>query len=279
MSSRRKRRNRRVGSCVTDTWVAFAQHTRVPVLVRIIERDRTTIETIRAAIQRDRDLVFDEIVNDVGSLGESEIGIADLNYLTTSDRERLRLIGAPPGVVLVSVSDNAEALDAVRARSAAVILAPVTASAISAALERAKTMVLAARFESLSSLLSAYCSADRPADSGSDMPFADEIEWIESDGNYIRIHADDGTHTLRMTMVQAEEKFYDTDIVRAHRKWLVNLSRIAQVQSDLDGTMRLRMSSGAKLGVGRAYRSAVRQRLSASESGTVDVSAPAFAGR
>lgn len=231
------------------------------VFVRIIERDRSVIETIRSAVQRDRDLQFDEIVTDVRSLGEAEIAIVDLSCLSASDTERLRLIGAPPGVTLVSISDDAKALDALSARSAALVLAPISLTAIADAIERAKTLVLASRFESLSSLLSAYCSADRQARSISDLPQANNIEWIESDGNYVRIHSDDGTHTLRMTMVQAEERFYDSEIVRAHRKWLVNLSKIAEVRSDTDGTMSLRMMSGAELAVGRAYRSALRERL------------------
>jgi DNA-binding LytR/AlgR family response regulator len=238
----------------------------VPVLVRIIERDRIAIETIRAAVQRDRDLLFGEVVADVRSLAEAEIGIVNVSHLSSSDKERVRLIGAPPGVVLISVSDNRQALETIGTRSAVPVLAPVTANAISEALEQAKTMVLASRFESLSSLLAAYCSADRQARSASgEVPNADEIEWIEADGNYIRIHADGGTHTVRMTMVQAEEKFYDSDIARVHRKWLVNLSRIAEVRSDAAGATSLKMSSGTQFAVGRAYRSAVRQRLATTE--------------
>ena len=248
----------------------MAQHTLVPILVRVIERDRAALATIRAAIQDDRDLQFDEIVTDVRSLSDAEIGIVNLSHLSASDKERVRLIGGPPGVVLVGVCENGDAPPSGSPLSPALMVGPLTERAMVTALARAKTLVLASRIESLSSLLAAYCSAEREVRTGAELPHEDEIEWIEADGNYIRIHAEKGTRTLRMTMMQAEEKFYDSDIVRAHRKWLVNLTKIAAVRADHEGTICLRMLSGVELAVGRAYRSAVRERLGITHAGAAE---------
>lgn len=232
------------------------------VLVRILDRESNNLSVVRSAISRDPDLELDATVADVRSLAGCEIGIVNMDALSPSDLERMRLLGAPPGVTLISVSTNADRLEIVRPKSIALLSAPSTAADTIRALAAAKDVVLVARMESLSSLLTAYRSDNEDSTtSAREIPRAEAIDWIESDGNYIKIHADDGCHTLRMTMLQAEEAFRDTPVMRVHRKWLVNTSRICDIRGESDGAMHIVLASGQELAVGRAYRSAIRRHL------------------
>jgi len=234
----------------------------VPIPLRLIERDPANIEVIRAAIRNDRDVSFDGTVSDVRSLAGAEIAIVNINHVAPYDTERLRLIGAPPGVALICASQDPERLEFVRRKSAALLYSPLTVIEVMRALDAAKDSVLAARMESLASLLASYRAADiRTPSFVPRLPAADSIEWIESDGNYVKIHADDGCHTVRMTMLQAEHEFRGSDIVRAHRKWLVNVSRVCGVRSSADGATHLALPSGIELTIGRAYRSILRDRI------------------
>ncbi len=234
----------------------------MPIPVRVLEADPVALDVIRTAVGHDRDLSFDGVVADVRSLASAEIAIVNLDQLAPYDSERVHLIGAPPGVVMISASANPDRLEAVRSKSVALLFEPAAVLEIERALAAAKQVVLADRMESLSTLLTAYRAAESREERNSfDLPRAEVIQWIEADGNYIKIHADDGCRTLRMTMLQAEHEFRDSDIVRIHRKWLVNLGRVSKIRSGHDGTTHIAFPSGAELTIGRAYRAAVRQRL------------------
>jgi two-component system, LytTR family, response regulator len=52
-----------------------------------------------------------------------------------------------------------------------------------------------------------------------------DIDWIEADGNYIRLHAGTKAHLLRETMLGAESRLSEKNFLRVSRSALVNLDR------------------------------------------------------
>jgi len=58
----------------------------------------------------------------------------------------------------------------------------------------------------------------------------DEIDWIEAEGNYVRLHVGKESHLLRETMNAAEERLASKKFLRVSRSTIVNLERIAEWQ-------------------------------------------------
>lgn len=85
-----------------------------------------------------------------------------------------------------------------------------------------------------------------------------EIEWIESEGDYVRVHRADRSYLLRSTMLGMEACLDPDEFVRIHRRMIVSRRSIASVARQQDGRMTLQLASGAELPVGRNYVSRLR---------------------
>lgn len=82
----------------------------------------------------------------------------------------------------------------------------------------------------------------------------DEIDWIEAEGNYLRLHADKKSYLLRETMNAAEARLATKKFLRVSRSILVNLERIEQWQPLFHGDSILILRDGTRLTVSRSYR-------------------------
>lgn len=81
-----------------------------------------------------------------------------------------------------------------------------------------------------------------------------EIDWVESEGNYVRLHTGRATHLLRETMDGMEAKLDSNNFVRLRRSTIVNAARIKQLESLFNGEYRLTLSDGTQLNSSRRYR-------------------------
>jgi two-component system, LytTR family, response regulator len=88
-----------------------------------------------------------------------------------------------------------------------------------------------------------------------------DIDWIESDGNYLRVHAGGKTHLVRRTMKDLEERMDPDHFVRIHRSTLVAIDRIASVQASDQGEYVVTMADGQRLPSSRSYSARVRRLL------------------
>lgn len=53
-----------------------------------------------------------------------------------------------------------------------------------------------------------------------------DIDWIEAEGNYARLHIGRRTHDVRETLQALMEKLDPREFVRIHRSTIVNVSRV-----------------------------------------------------
>lgn len=81
-----------------------------------------------------------------------------------------------------------------------------------------------------------------------------EIEWLESDGNYVRLHASGGTHAVRSTMTDLLARLDPATFVRIHRGTAVNLDRVREIQPWFAGRYLVLLEDGTELRVSRGYR-------------------------
>lgn len=88
---------------------------------------------------------------------------------------------------------------------------------------------------------------------------ADEIDWIEAEGNYLRLHTGMGSpkprsHLIRKTIAAIVEELDPNRHARIHRSTIVNLDRIHEMRHLGDGEYQLVLVDGTKLKVSRTYR-------------------------
>lgn len=82
----------------------------------------------------------------------------------------------------------------------------------------------------------------------------DEIDWIEAEGNYVRLHAGGEAHLLRETMNRLETKLDPEKYLRIHRSTIVNIERIKELQPLFSGDYVVILRDGKQLTLSRSYR-------------------------
>jgi two-component system LytT family response regulator len=88
-----------------------------------------------------------------------------------------------------------------------------------------------------------------------------EIRFLQSDGNYVELRTAQGTHVMRETMAHVEERLDPTKFVRIHRRVIVAIEFIKELQPWFGGDQILVLKDGSKLRVSRTRREAVASRL------------------
>lgn len=89
----------------------------------------------------------------------------------------------------------------------------------------------------------------------------DEIDWIESAGNYIRIHTSEQVHQMRGTLSGLEERLDSRRFLRIHRTIIVNVDRIRQITPHCYGDAAVVLRDGTRLNLSRGYRRSVDRFL------------------
>jgi two-component system LytT family response regulator len=88
----------------------------------------------------------------------------------------------------------------------------------------------------------------------------DEIDWVEAEGNYVRIQVGEQSHVVRETLVQLQARLGER-FFRIHRSRLVNLSRIKELRLGAGGDYDVILKNGVALTLSRLYRAALEERL------------------
>ncbi len=88
-----------------------------------------------------------------------------------------------------------------------------------------------------------------------------DVRWLQSDGNYVELHTAQGTHVMRETLAHVEERLDPARYVRIHRRVIVAIDFIRELQPWFGGDQVLILKDGAKLRVSRTRREAVASRL------------------
>ena len=82
----------------------------------------------------------------------------------------------------------------------------------------------------------------------------DEIDWIDAQGNYLRLHVGKVSYLLRETMGTAEARLAPKKFLRVNRSTLVNLERIKEWQPLFHGDSVIILNDSTRLTVSRLYR-------------------------
>ncbi|MFD8979292.1 LytR/AlgR family response regulator transcription factor [Streptomyces sp. NPDC059564] len=86
-----------------------------------------------------------------------------------------------------------------------------------------------------------------------------DIAYVEAQGDYARLHTDEGSHLVRIPLSTLEERWAARGFVRIHRRHLVALGRIDELRMDA-GATSVRVGS-AELQVSRRHARELRDLL------------------
>ena len=91
----------------------------------------------------------------------------------------------------------------------------------------------------------------------------DEVDFIEADGNYAKLHVGRKAHLLREKMHDLEGRLDPAKFVRIHRSVIVNLDRIKEMHPHFNGDYIVVLEDGRQLRLSRTRRENLEARLNA----------------
>jgi two-component system LytT family response regulator len=90
---------------------------------------------------------------------------------------------------------------------------------------------------------------------------AEEIDWIEAEGDYMKFHAGGRVHLLRETMGNLEERLDAKRFIRIHRSTIVNLDRVKKLSPSFAGEYAVILHDGTKLQLSRGYHERLQELM------------------
>lgn len=89
-----------------------------------------------------------------------------------------------------------------------------------------------------------------------------QVSLFESIGNYTRIHFDNEKAMLYKSLTSIEKRLPNTHFFRANRHQLINLTCIDSIETNVGGSIELRLTSGEQVEVSRRQTSAFKNQWS-----------------
>jgi hypothetical protein len=84
------------------------------------------------------------------------------------------------------------------------------------------------------------------------------IDWIESQGNYVALHAGGRAHLVRETLANFVGRLDPERFVRIHRRVVVAIDRVREIRPLANGDSTLILQDGKALRASRSYRATIR---------------------
>jgi two-component system, LytTR family, response regulator len=88
-----------------------------------------------------------------------------------------------------------------------------------------------------------------------------EIDWVEAADYYSCLHVGTKTYLVRRSMADLESQLHPATFCRVHRSAIVNLNRVAGLQTGAEGESEVLLHNGEKLRLSRRYRAQLQERL------------------
>jgi two-component system LytT family response regulator len=255
-----------------------------PLRILVVDDEPAARNGIRQLLRHDPDVrVVGEARNGREAVQALEKDGVDLVFLDVQMPELdgfgvVSTIGARnmPAVVFVTAYDR-HALRAFEVHALDYLLKPFTDERFHEALEHARVQIRQGRLGELSRKLAALLSESdslgpppataalkRLAIRGDGrvtlLPVRD-IDWIEAEKDYLRVHVGKNVHVIRETMKNLEGQLDPARFVRIHRSTIVNLERIKELHAMFKGEYVVVLHDGTELKLSRGFRHHFEARL------------------
>ena len=234
--------------------------------IHLLLKDDSTVDVVAEsaggddAVRQVRALHPDLLFLDVQMPGKD--GFAILREL---DQEDL------PLVVFVTAYDQ-HAVEAFRVHALDYLLKPFDRERFVEALGRAREQVLHQRNgdtgRRLLNMLGSTPVKDAPIErlmlkTGGKIVFlrAEEIDWVEAQGDYVCLHTGQKKHLLREKISELEQQLPYRSFIRIHRSTIVNIDRLRKLSPSFAGEYAVVLHDGTKLKLSRGYHERIAALL------------------
>ncbi len=183
--------------------------------------------------------------------------------------EVLELTGGSVPVVFVTAFDQ-YAIRAFEVHAADYLLKPFSAERLAEALDRVRGRAApgAAPKAPPRELAAAGRARRLPADrilirdrSEVHVVPAAKIDYVEAQDDYVAVHTGGRTHLKEQTLTELETQLDPRAFVRIHRRYLLNITRLAKIEvTDTDSRTAV-LADGTKLPISRSGYNRLRERL------------------
>jgi len=245
----------------------------------VVDDEPLARQRIRRLLERDPEV---ETVGDCGDGSAAVAAIAehapDLVFLDVqmpgldgfAVLERLPA-GRTPLVVFVTAYDQ-YALRAFEVSAVDYLLKPFDRRRFAKALQRAKARLAAEADNGLGQRTLALLEELRARSSHLDRLVVkaggrafflktEEIDWIEAEGKYVRLHVGRESHLLREPISTLEAQLDPRRFLRIHRSTIVNIDRIRELQPWFHNEVRVILRDGTELMLSRGCRKKLAEVL------------------
>jgi DNA-binding LytR/AlgR family response regulator len=184
-----------------------------------------------------------------------------------------------PAIIFVSAFDH-HAIRAFEANAADYVLKPVDTDRLAAAIGRARLKRDAdkagERMAELQAIIAGLREELRDRESGTRYETElwirkslggyvrvsiENIEWVSSEDDYVRIHTAAGSYLLRGSIRAFEQRVAPGIFTRIHRRTLVRAAAIREVTPSRISGMEVVLANGKRLKTGRIHAKAIRALL------------------
>ncbi len=243
-----------------------------PIRALIVDDERLARRRVREMLQSDREIdVVGEPANgpeavmavrqsnpDLMFLDVQMPGMDGFEVLNALRDERL------PMIVFITAYDQ-YALRAFEACAVDYILKPFDRTRFERAVQQVKSRIRQERRTDLTQhLLTLLQNLNQPPGYPERLAIKDggrivyvktaSIEWVEAEGNYVRIHVGKASYPQLGTISALEAQLDPKKFRRIHRGTIVNIDCIRELQPWFNGCYRVILHSGAELSLSRGYK-------------------------
>ena len=244
----------------------------------IVDDEPAARRGVRLLLERDRAI---EIVGEAATGAEAaelirrekpDLAFLDVQMPGSDGFAALKQVdpAAAPTVVFVTAYDE-YALRAFEVHAVDYLLKPYDDARFGAALQRAKEEVRRRQTDTVNTRLTqlldylqtsggAGQTVEPPSDrillkSSGEIFFlkAEEIDWIEAEGDYMKFHVAGRAHLMRETMARLEARLDPKRFIRIHRSTIVNIDRLRKLSPSFAGEYAVVLHDGTKLKLSRGY--------------------------
>jgi two-component system LytT family response regulator len=240
------------------------------IRVLIVDDEPPARRKVRHFLERDQEISeIREAASGKDAIAAIEMFAPDLVFLDVQmpDMDGFAVLSAAPEphdfhVVFLTAHQH-HALRAFDAEALDYLLKPVDPERFERSLERAKGQIAQRRERLPQAPSRSFLKRLVVTKQEREIFLAVErIDWVDSDGNYLHLHAASEMFIIRSTLNNLTRQLDPEQFVRINRSQLVNVDRVKEMQAWFHGERRIVLKDGRELTWTRRFRAAFRARPS-----------------